>query len=235
MIPDALRQDLQHIGRLAVNHQCEAFAVGGCVRDWFLGVDSPDIDIAIEGDGLSFAKQLQRILGGELVQHAQFGTATLVTPGLGIKQLDVVTCRREAYERPAAYPRVERGTISDDLFRRDFTLNAMAVAIRPERFGLLVDPFEGQADLEARQLRILHAQSFIDDPSRILRGIRFLHRFDLQWEPQTKQRLIQALRSGALNALNPGRVEKEFERMTAEPRPAACFQALEALLAESTA
>jgi tRNA nucleotidyltransferase/poly(A) polymerase len=145
--------------------------------------------------------------------------------------VDFASCRRETYAAPAAYPRVERGTLEEDLFRRDFTVNAMAMALAEGRFGELVDPFHGARDLRAGRLRVLHAKSFEDDPSRILRGARFLVRFGLRWEPATKRALLQALRSGGIGRLNPGRLQRELDRMCQEPDPLACFLTLARLLA----
>jgi len=199
------------------------------VRDWRLGVATTDLDVTVEGDGLAVAKAAAAALGGRLTIHAQFGTATMLLSPPG-RRLDVATCRTEAYAKPAAYPRVRPGAIEDDLFRRDFTINAMAVALDPARLGTLVDPFHGARDLAAKRLRVLHARSFLDDPSRILRGIRFLRRFGLAWEPATERALRQAAAAGALGWLNPGRLERELDRMQREPDPAACVRALAALL-----
>ncbi len=141
-------------------------------------------------------------------------------------RLDVATCRKELYTKPAAYPTVSRGTLADDLFRRDFTINAMAVAIIPDRFGLLVDPFHGLHDLRRKQLRMLHERSFFDDPSRILRGVRFAQRFGLRWERQTEEAARRAIAAGGLGWLNTGRLRKELDRMLDEPNPRACLRGL---------
>ena len=139
-------------------------------------------------------------------------------------------CRREQYAKPAAYPTVRAGTLEDDLFRRDFTINAMAMAIGPRQFGRLVDPFRGAQDLRQRRLRMLHERSFLDDPSRMLRGVRFAQRFGLRWEPRTERAAREALRAGALGRLNAGRLRKELYRILQEPKPRACLEALAALL-----
>jgi tRNA nucleotidyltransferase/poly(A) polymerase len=189
----------------------------------------------VEGDGLAIAQALAAATGGEVLSYAQFGTATVRWAGAGAPclSLDVATCRKETYARPAAYPRVSPGTITEDLFRRDFTLNAMAVHLAQARWGELLDPFAGAADLQAGQLRVLHARSFLDDPSRILRGVRLLQRFGLQWEPQTHQWLREAMRQGALGWLNAGRLEKELGRLAEEPQPGRCLATLADLLAEA--
>jgi tRNA nucleotidyltransferase (CCA-adding enzyme) len=205
------------------------YAVGGCVRDWVLGaIGAADLDVAVEGDGIALARRVARALQGSVLVHPQFGTATLLHAGG--RRIDFAMCRKETYAQPAAYPKVTAGSVRDDLFRRDFTMNAMAVSILPARFGELVDPFGGVADLRAGQLRILHPRSFLDDPSRILRGIRFAQRFGLRWEPATREALQHALSQGALTGLNRGRLQKELGRMSDEPDPAACFEQLAACL-----
>ena len=226
-IPRHLEPILRDVGRFADAQQRPAYAVGGCVRDWLLGIRrTEDLDVTVEGGGIAVAEAVGRALRGTLTVHRQFGTATLLLPGRVRGRIDFATCRRETYARPAAYPRVEPGTLHDDLFRRDFTINAMAAAIAPSGFGTLIDPFRGRADLARRMLRVLHDRSFLDDPSRILRGIRFRHRFALRWEAGTARLLREALRAGALGWLNRGRLQKELERMGGEPEPLACLREL---------
>jgi tRNA nucleotidyltransferase (CCA-adding enzyme) len=141
-------------------------------------------------------------------------------------RLDIASCRKETYREPAAYPKVSQGTLRDDLFRRDFTINAMAMALNADRFGVLVDPFHGLRDLTRQRLRILHAKSFLDDPSRILRAARLAPRFHLHLEQRTARKVSWALARGLLGRLNRGRLRKEFERMAAEPNPRACLACL---------
>ena len=234
-IPRSVERLLREVGRLANQRGMQAYAVGGCVRDWLLGLtQTPDLDVTVEGDGIAVARAAGPALGGTLTVHQQFGTATrLLRRRAGPRWVDFATCRRETYARPAAYPAVAPGTLEDDLFRRDFTLNAMAAALSPARFGALVDPFQGARDLRRRQLRILHARSFLDDPSRLLRGVRFAQRFGLRWEPGTRRAARDAASAGALGWLNAGRLRRELERMCGEPDPLACFQGLAALLGPS--
>ena len=231
-IPGRLRPLLQSIGRIAEEAGMPAYAVGGCVRDWLLETpDRTDVHVTVEGDGIDVARAVARALGGTVNAHRQFGTATVM---LGTRRVDFASCRRERYAKPAAYPAVTPGTLEEDLFRRDFTINAMAVALSPARFGLLVDPFHGADDLDHRQLRVLHLRSFVDDPSRILRGIRFAERFGLHWEPHTARALREAMASGALGRLNAGRLHKELDRMLDEPDPSACLKRFAACLASAT-
>lgn len=234
-VPPIAASLLKRIGRLALERQTTAYAVGGCVRDWILGLpETVDIDVIIEGNGVAFAGQLAEALGAQVAQHEQFGTATLTwnsTPALDdaalrALRLDVAGCRKEIYRAPAAYPTVSAGTLRDDLLRRDFTINAMAMELQPDRWGHVIDPFGGRRDLAARRLRILHAKSFVDDPSRLLRAARFLPRFGLSLERQTAQRLRQAVAADLLRRLNRGRIRKELERMVLEPDPFACLRCL---------
>ncbi len=231
-VPHDLTPLLRRVGWCAQECHVSAYAVGGCVRDWVLGMTkTPDVDVAVEGDGPALAQVVAAALTATLTVHAAFGTATLLLRQGAVRRLDVATCRREVYAKPAAYPRVEPGTLREDLARRDFTINAMAVSMGPGRMGQLVDPFGGVRDLRAKRLRVLHPGSFRDDPSRILRGVRFAERFGLSWERQTHRALREALAQGALGWLNAGRLRKEFTAMLNEPDSIACFLHMARLLA----
>ena len=227
-VPRAVRGLLEEIGRIAGSRGMHAYAVGGCVRDWLLGLrGTVDLDVTVEGSGTALAKAVSQEVGGAVAIHQQFGTATLLTRGV---RVDFATCRRETYAKPAAYPKVFAGTLEDDLFRRDFTINAMAVRLAPASLGALLDPFGGAEDVTRRLLRILHERSFLDDPSRILRGIRFAQRFGLRWEAQTETAAVNVLAAGGLGWLNAGRLQRELERMCDEPDPSACLAELVRLL-----
>lgn len=225
---------LRRIGEIAAAQGMPAYAVGGCVRDWLLHIPrAVDLDVTVEGDGIAVARAAARALDRPVSVHPQFRTATLEgAPGSSrrIWRIDLASCRRETYAAPAAYPRVEPGTLEEDLFRRDFTINAMAVGLGAGRFGTLIDPYEGLQDLRRRALRMLHPRSFVDDPSRMLRGIRFARRFPLRWEPRTAQAAQEAIAVGLLGALNAGRFGKELCRMSDEPDPGGCLRDLAALL-----
>ena len=228
-IPTKVKPLLQRIGQIAEAQGLSAYAVGGCVRDWCRGITAvKDLDVTVEGDGIAMARTIAHVLGGTVTTHEPFGTATIRLPG-GKGRVDVASCRKEVYARPAAYPTVSAGTLEDDLFRRDFTVNATALALNPGRFGALIDPFHGARDLQQKCLRILHERSFLDDPSRFLRGVRFAQRFGLRWEARTKRAARAALAANALGWLNAGRLRREMERILQEPDPLACFQQLGAL------
>ena len=201
-------------GSQAEKNRCTAYLVGGFVRDLILKRKNLDIDIVVESDGISFARQLARKTKGTLKTYPRFKTATVFLPD-GLR-VDCATARRESYPFSGALPVVEDGSIHDDLFRRDFTINAMAAVINPDRFAELVDDFSGLADLKERKIRILHDQSFIDDPTRILRAIRFQKRFNLQIEERTLKLLKQALRSNAAGHVKPPRYFVEFKKILNE-------------------
>ena len=220
-VPPRVRSLLRRIGREAEAAGLQAYAVGGCVRDWIMRVlKSPDLDVVVEGNGIEFATRLAMRLRAHLTTHQQFGTSTLqLSHG---RRLDIATCRKETYREPAAYPKVEPGSVREDLFRRDFTINAMAMALHASHFGELVDPFGGVRDLRFKRLRVLHAASFRDDPTRMLRGARFATRFCLTLEPVTHRWWTEAVAAGWLARVNRGRLRKELLRMLDEPDPVAC-------------
>ncbi len=228
-VPTDVRPLFEELGKLAARHHVRVYAVGGCVRDWCLGIkQGVDVDVTVEGEGVAFAQIVVQNLGGTLRVHPPFGTATIHVSERSL--LDIASCRKETYARPAAYPSVSAGTLKDDLMRRDFTINAMALSLQSGHFGTLIDLFDGRGDLKRKQLRVLHPGSFLDDPSRILRGIRFSQRFGLSWEAETDRHRREAIRAGALGWLNAGRLQKELERMCEEPDPAACLEQLAAFL-----
>ena len=202
--PDTIAGEL---GPLDLPRGEGVYLVGGTVRDLLLGRDSFDIDLAVEGDAIEFA----RGLGGEVTAHGRFGTAVVRFPDG--RQLDVVTCRRETYAAPAALPDVEAGTIEDDLARRDFTVNAMAASLG-EDFGQILDPHGGRADLEAKVIRILHPASFTDDPTRILRAVRYETRLGFRMDPDT-ERLARAGMTGVA-LLTPARFREEIVALLSE-------------------
>ena len=167
------------------------YLVGGTVRDILLGEQSFDVDIAVEGDAIALARRIARELGGRTREHEKFGTAVVVY-GDG-QRVDVVTARTEFYDAPAALPAVEHASIREDLYRRDFTVNAMAASLKAEDFGRLVDPFGGRRDLAAETVRVLHNLSFIEDPTRIFRAIRYENRYGFRMDEHTA-RLARSLR-----------------------------------------
>jgi tRNA nucleotidyltransferase (CCA-adding enzyme) len=190
--------------RLADASSDPVYLVGGAVRDLLLGRERGDVDVVVEGD----AAALARSLGGEVVEHERFRTAKANLEGT---RIDLASARTESYERPGALPDVEPAGIEQDLGRRDFTINAMALPLQGE--GRLLDPHRGQADLETGQLRVLHAGSFRDDPTRALRAARYAARFDFGLDEQTES----LLRQSDLDTVSDERRAAELRRIAAEP------------------
>lgn len=195
------------------------YLVGGTVRDLLLGEQSFDVDIAVEGDAIAFGYTLAEALGGRATPHPKFGTA-VVTFGDG-EHIDVVTTRTELYDSPGALPTVERAGLLEDLFRRDFTINAMAASLGADDFGRLVDPYGGRADLEGRILRVLHDLSFIDDPTRIFRGIRYEARYGFRFDEHSAGLLRTCLDRGLVSDLSSSRLRDELVALLEDPASAA--------------
>jgi tRNA nucleotidyltransferase (CCA-adding enzyme) len=213
-----LRQDLLELtsaaGELAANKGQSLYLVGGAVRDLFLRRPSPDVDLVLEGDAPSLARQLAKLRNGNVTTHPRFGTATV---SQGPISVDIVTARSETYAEPGALPTVEPGTIEDDLLRRDFSINAMAARLDPARFGEMVDPHGGKSDLDRGLIRVLHPGSFRDDPTRIWRAIRYEQRLGFRLEPATETLLRR--HAAIMDKVSGDRVRHELERILAEERP----------------
>ena len=209
---------LQEIGRLADAGGVSAYLVGGLVRDLLLGYTNLDVDIAVEGDGMAFARRLADRYGAGLKVFDRFATALVVFPD-GFK-LDVATARCESYAHPTALPTVEPSSIKDDLYRRDFTINALALRLNATPFGELVDFYGGRHDLSAKIIRVLHARSFVDDPTRVFRAIRFEQRFGFRIETHTLTLLKEAAASDLVRRLSGPRLRNEVMRLLSEQAPA---------------
>lgn len=218
-------QLLQIIGEIAVGCGATAYVVGGFVRDLLLGVENLDLDIVIEGDGIDFAKKLGAHLGGKIRTHEKFNTAVVVLPD-GLK-IDIATARLEYYDYPAAMPKVESSSIKLDLFRRDFTINAMAIHLNPERFGTLVDFFNSQNDLKDRMIRILHNLSFVEDPTRIFRAIRFEQRMGFTLGKHTEKQIKNSVRLGLFDAQIGQRFFQELKMILSEKDPLPAIRRLD--------
>lgn len=175
---------LRAAGDLAWSRGWNLYLVGGAVRDLFLIRPNLDLDLVLEGDAIALARKLVEIGGGEVVAHPRFGTAKFRQQRIS---LDLATARSESYPKPGALPVVSPGTIGEDLFRRDFSINAMAIHLAPIHFGTLLDPYGGRDDLDRGLIRVLHEKSFSDDPTRILRALRYEQRLGFHLEPNTEQ------------------------------------------------
>jgi tRNA nucleotidyltransferase (CCA-adding enzyme) len=193
-LPSHLYDFLKMAGEIADDLKFGSYLVGGCVRDMLRGEENLDIDIVVEGDGIAFAKKLGEKIGAKVTTHERFGTAQVMYQKTEDRKqkteetikIDVATARTEYYEFPAALPKVETSSIKKDLYRRDFTINTLAVKLNKRDFGQLIDFFGGQRDLKDRVIRVLHNLSFIEDPTRAFRAIRFSERFGFKLTKHTE-------------------------------------------------
>ena len=201
-------------GELAAARGSRSFLVGGAVRDLLLGSASPDVDVLVEGDAIAVAQDLARQHDGALQRHHAFQTAT-VTLGDG-RRIDFASARSETYSKPGVLPEVIPGTLEADLARRDFTINTMALALHPDSAGEMFDPCGGEKDVRDRQLRFLHEQSFSDDPTRLLRALRFALRLGYEIEPRTAAGLRAGAHGGLLREVSGDRLRREFGKLLAE-------------------
>lgn len=222
-LPQKLLDLLRQAGAAAEEKGFPLYAVGGFVRDLLLGQPTFDIDLVVEGDAIALAQGLSRTLGGRVRSHRRFGSAKWILPeawrhGAAMPEaLDFVTARTEFYEHPTALPTVERSSIKQDLHRRDFTINTLAVRLNPGRWGELLDFYGGRQDLEDGIIRVLHSLSFVEDPTRILRAARFEQRFHFRTDPRTEELIANA--SGLLERISAERVRHELELIMAEAEP----------------
>ena len=211
---ERLRPVVEAVGSLGDRAE-GVYVVGGTVRDILLGEENFDVDVAVEGDAIGFARALADTLGGRITPHEKFGTA-IVSYGGG-ERVDVVTTRTEFYDSPGALPTVERAGLREDLFRRDFTINAMAASLKPADFGRLVDPFGGRRDLDAGVLRVLHNLSFIEDPTRIFRGIRYEARYGFRLEEHSARLARGCIEMGLVGDLSSARLRDELVQLLEDP------------------
>ncbi|HIP81957.1 MAG TPA: CBS domain-containing protein, partial [Desulfocapsa sulfexigens] len=221
LMSETLNRDLiillRTIGEVAEASGFKAYAVGGFVRDLLMKQKNLDLDIVVEGDGIIFAKQLVKKLGGRVKPHKRFITANVILPS-GFK-IDIATARLEYYEYPAALPTVELSSIKLDLYRRDFTINAMALQLNPEKFGTLIDFFNCQNDLKDKLIKVLHNLSFVEDPSRILRAIRFEKRLDFRISRHTDRLIRGAVKMDLFGKATNPRLFTELQHIFAEENP----------------
>lgn len=213
-LPQPLLELLKSVSGQAALLGQRAYLVGGAVRDLLLDHRSTDLDLVIEGDAVELAQQLAETTQAKLVAHHRFGTAKLRYENVA---LDIATARKETYARPGALPVVTPGTLKDDLIRRDFSINAMAISLAANDYGDLIDPYGGKSDLDRHLLRILHPRSFSDDATRILRGVCYEQRFDFEFEPQTAQLLKRDI--PMLDTISGDRIRHELEHIFDENRP----------------
>ncbi len=216
-LPEQMVNILERIGQVAQDAGYQVYLVGGLVRDLFLRVPNFDVDLVVEGDGPEFASLLGKALPARVRVHQRFKTAVLIMAD-GFK-IDVATARAEYYEFPAALPQVQRSSIKEDLYRRDFTINTLAIALNPNCFGELIDFFGGRRDIEAGLIRILYNLSFVEDPTRIIRAIRFEQRYHFTMEADTLRFACDAIERRMLGQLSYGRILNELILILNEKDP----------------
>ena len=244
-LPPARKALLRAVADEAYDQDVQAFIVGGFVRDLLLQLPSQDFDIVIEGDAMAFAEHLVQQFGGRVVAHKRFGTAKWILNHENLQHklkaseksgfstsdlpehLDLITARTEFYNKPAALPIVERSSIKMDLHRRDFTINTLALRLDGSHFGKIFDFWGGYSDLQQKQIRVLHALSFVDDATRMLRAVRFAARFNFEIEPQTLSLIEGSL--PLLAEISGARLTHEFELIFNERNAAEMLRQLGSL------
>ncbi len=222
-----IRETLRALGAVGDELGMAVYAVGGFVRDLLLGIENLDIDITVEGDGIFFAECFSGHYGGRVRSHRKFGTAVLVLPDG--QKIDVASTRLEYYESPGALPTVERASLRHDLYRRDFTVNTLALCINGGRFGDLTDHFGGQQDIQERVVRVLHNLSFVEDPTRVFRAIRFEQRLGFHLAPHTENLIRNAVRIHLLDKLGGERLLSELVQIMREKEPVAAIGRMSSL------
>jgi tRNA nucleotidyltransferase (CCA-adding enzyme) len=226
---------LRVAGKIGEGMGAPAYAVGGLVRDLLTGAGPADVDLVVEGDGVAFARRLAEEIGGTVLVHRSFGTASIEggrapagagLDGVALGRVDVASARREHYPAAGALPEVEPANLLEDLRRRDFSVNAMALALSPDRFGRLLDPLGGQADVRCRRLRALHPLSFVEDPTRVFRAARYATRLGFRPDAATVAAIRLAVERPGYVALSGRRLWHEIELAAVEPRARLVFELL---------
>ena len=208
---------LRHLGEIGEELALPIYVVGGFVRDLLLGIENLDIDVTVEGDGILFAESFAVRFGCRCKSHQKFGTAVIVFPD-GFK-IDVASTRVEYYESPGALPTVERSSLKRDLYRRDFTINTLAIRLNTPEFGVLIDYFGAQRDMQERAIRVLHNLSFVEDPTRVFRAIRFELRLGFHIVRHTENLIKNAVKMNFLEKLGGKRLLTELVLIFREKEP----------------
>lgn len=216
-VPAPLFSLLREAGELADRHRVRVYAVGGFVRDLLLGVTNLDVDLVVEGNGIAFARTLARQRHARVTVHERFGTA-VVTSEDGFN-VDVATARTESYDAPAALPTVKPASIREDLSRRDLTINTLAISLNAPRFGDITDDYGGRRDLRNKSIRVLHPLSFIEDPTRVFRAVRFEQRLGFRLDGETETLMREAASLDLVQRLSPARLSKELILLLSERQP----------------
>ncbi len=224
-IPSSIRRVIEAGSALAVSKNYKLYIVGGAVRDYFMAERPLDVDIVVEGNGMELAEMVAEKFKYPVVKHQKFLTATVkISQDL---EVDFSTARREIYKKPAVLPDITPSTIYEDLKRRDFTINAIAIDLNNDNYLKVIDPFNGLGDIRNKVIRVLHDKSFIDDPTRAFRAIRYMTRFGFRIEDDTCSLMREAQKKGVFKELTASRVFNEIKRLLSEERPDRCVKNLE--------
>lgn len=216
---------IREIGSLAASAGTEIYSVGGCVRDWALGRESADLDFLLGAPGAGLAEALVAKYGGTFTKFDKFLTVRVFLKNG--RRVDLARFRKETYAEPAALPTVEpAASVAEDLRRRDFSVNALALAVLPDSFGEAVDPFGGLKDAREGRVRALHHESFRDDPTRIFRAARFAGRFSWELDKETKTWMKEAIKDNIPALLSRERLRNELLKLLEEKDPAPAFTTL---------
>ena len=216
---------LERISQIGDRLNVLLYVVGGFVRDLLLNIPNQDIDIVVEGEGIPFAACLAEEFGGRMTSHEKFGTSVVIFPD-GYR-IDVATARMEYYKHPGALPTVEKSSLKSDLFRRDFTVNSMAVKLTGANAYCLIDFFNGERDLRSKEIHVLHSLSFIEDPCRLFRAIRFEQRFDFAMGKQAEAFMCSTIKKRLVNSLSGIRLFNEIKILLNEKRPIDCIRRMQ--------
>ena len=216
---------LESIAQIGDRLGVSVYAVGGFVRDLLSNIPNQDIDIVIEGEGIPFAACLAEEFGGRVKSHEKFGTSVVIFPD-GYR-IDVATARMEYYQHPGALPTVEKSSVKSDLFRRDFTINSMAVKLTGANAFCLIDFFNGERDLRSREIHVLHSLSFIEDPCRLFRAIRFEQRFGFAMGKQAEAFMRSTIKKRLVDSLSGTRLFNEIKLLLKEKRPMDCIRRMQ--------
>jgi len=223
-LDDLSLRHLRLIGGVADSYGIQAYLVGGTIRDAMLGLPVGDLDVSVVGLTPEMAQRAADSLGGVIAAYSQFNTFSVTASG---SRIDLAMARRETYTRPGALPNVSPGSIKEDLARRDFTVNAMAISLNEDSFGELSDPFNGWSDLNEELVRVLHSDSFRDDATRILRAARYSVRLGFTLEPHTMHLLRRDV--SYLDTISAARLGDEFKRVLQEGKAILTLRLLERL------
>jgi len=226
-LPPKIFNLLKEFGQIGDRLGIRVYAVGGFVRDLLLRQTNLDVDVVIEGEGIPFARQVEKVMECRVRTHERFGTAIIVFPD-GFK-VDIASTRTEYYLEPGALPKVEHSSIKLDLYRRDFTINTMALALNNDQFGDLLDFFQAQKDLSDGAIRVLHNLSFVEDPTRVFRAIRFEQRLNFSLGRHTEALLKSAVRMGFVEKIGGIRVYNELLHIFNEADPVASVKRMATL------